>query len=398
MTHFYERNIVEIKTEYMMYLTDVLVPLIYEGIQSTYNYATEQCDKLESLSRENPNIKNPGVIKIFQSCLKEIPSLSANAIEIETRRIKEFSRCSEWFDDLVKAVVKSYIVLLTYNASGKTCKLVNEKYHEKININEFVHKCYIECSVTFFNNPELFWTGHNKETMQTCKTMSYKYIRQSIIDAIHKMLPIKAILQEYLSNDYIVEHAHKHHEDREHVRSLLTSDKTSHRVGDFNPPPPENGFSLLESDKGSTNRNSMLVESSESNTQVDDDKLDSHIKEHLEKIIADDQIADRNIDHSHHMRSPQIQSAYKSPEKITPVKQTVPASPKQEVNSVNGQQMQHIEGVVPIQPPQNIVPLQQNQHMSKDEMLNMIGGNVHGDRVLTDKGIDKYFDEYLNDK
>lgn len=411
MTHFYERNIVEIKTEYMVYLTDVLVPLIYEGIQSTYNYATEQCDKLEGLSRENPNIKNPGVIKIFQSCLKEIPSLSANAIEIETKRIKEFSRCSEWFDDLVKAVVKSYIVLLTYNASGKTCKLVNEKYHEKINVNEFIHKCYIECSVTFFNNPELFWTGHNKETMQTCKSMSYKYIKQSIIDAIHKMLPIKAILQEYLSNDYVVEHIHKHRDEREHVRNLLTSDKQSHHVGDFNPPQPENGFSLLESDKekGSSNANAMLVESSES--IADDDKMDDNIKEHLEKIIADDQLIDKNNENSHHMRSQYQQSDKKSPEKnipIQPYEQLSPKnipmkpyeqiSPKNENRDINEQQPKQIitQGVVPIQPPQNIVPPQ--QQMNKEEMLNMIGGNIHNDRVLTDQGIDKYFEEYLNDK
>lgn len=247
MTHFYEKNIVEIKNEYTTYLVDVLIPLIYEGIQSTYNYATEQCEKLDALSQTNQNIKNPGVLKIFQSCLKEIPSLSAAAIETETNRIKEYSRCSEWFDDLVKAVIKSYIVLLTYNATGKTCKLVDDRYHEKINVNEFIHKCYIECSVVFFNNPELMWTGHNNEMLQTCKTISYNQIRQSILNAIQKMLPIKLILQEYLSNDYIVEPPH--------VSPPI-------RGGDL----PENGFGLLEHDDTNDKRNDnlLIVSSTES--------------------------------------------------------------------------------------------------------------------------------------
>jgi hypothetical protein len=124
---------------------------------------------------------------------------------MEVKRIKEYSRCSELFDDLIKAVVKSYIILLTFNASGKKCKLVIEKYHEKININDFIHKCYIECANIFYNNPELFWNESDKETQQVCKNNAYDCIKQGVIEAIHKILPVKDILREYLSNDYIEE-------------------------------------------------------------------------------------------------------------------------------------------------------------------------------------------------
>jgi hypothetical protein len=181
------------------------------------------------------------------------------------------------------------------------------------------------------------------------------------------------------------------------MRDLLTSDKMSHRVGDFNPPPPENGFSLLESDKekGTSKGNTMLVESSETDT-IDDDKLDNNIKEHLEKIIADDQLIDRNNEDSHHMRSPHMQSDKKSPEKNIPIQPHV--SPKSDNHDISEKQIKPIgtQGVVPVMPPQNIIPTQ--PQMDKDDMLNMIGGNTHNDRVLTDRGIDKYFEEYLNEK
>lgn len=286
MTHFYERNIVDIKNEYTTYLTDILVPLIYEGIQSIYNHALETRNKLEMTSKSNSS-KSPNVMKIFQTSLKGVPTLSASAIETEAKRIKEFSRCSEWFDDLVKAVIKSYIILLTYNASGKTCKLVGEKHHEKINVNEFIHKCYIECSIIFFNHPELFWTEHNKETMQTCKNIAYKLIRQSITDAIHKMLPIKLILQEYLNNDYIPktqeEIAMEKHQHSKH-------DEDSQLNRKFNPPPPENGFSLLESSKSEHEVNdvNLLMDSSEIGMNEHDTRVESEIKERLGQIMGED--------------------------------------------------------------------------------------------------------------
>jgi hypothetical protein len=387
MTHFYEKNIVDIKNEYITYLTDVLIPLIYEGIQSTYNYAAEQCEKLEELSKTSQVIKNPGVIRIFQTCLKEIPTLSATAIENEVRRIKEFSRCSEWFDDLIKAVVKSHIVLLTYNSSGKTCKLVTEKYHEKINVNELIHKCYIECSVTFFNNPELFWTGHSKETLQVCKTMAYKYIKQSIIDSIHKILPIKSILHEYLSNDYIVDPPNTKtetqqdglHEHR-NVHSLLTSDGSqTNAVKNFEPPLPENGFSLLVSDKEKISPNykhkqytgnQMLVESSDEKSF--DDKMDEHIKEHLGRIIADDKFKYDDVPntrqqarHSDIEEKPQIVADVEH--KLSPIKNDA----------------MHL-GTHP-------------QIADEEELLNMAGGNVNNDKVLSEQGIDKYFDGLFGD-
>ena len=61
------------------------------------------------------------------------------------------------FDDLVKAVIKSNIVLLTFSTSNKQSDLVNNKYHETIDVNDFVHKCYIESARVIYNNPQLFW-------------------------------------------------------------------------------------------------------------------------------------------------------------------------------------------------------------------------------------------------
>jgi hypothetical protein len=201
MTHFYEKNIVEIKTEYTTFLSNILTPLIYEGLKKIYLKSVEVEKKFQS----NPDVENPGILRIFQTFLKGIKNINNHNIEAESDRIKEKSKCSEWFDDLIKAVVKSYIVLLTYNASGKSCHLVHEKFHETIDTKTFIHKCYIECARLFFNYPELFWHGFTTIEIKRNQREAHDLIRIGINEAIRKMLPMKLILEEYLKNDYLPE-------------------------------------------------------------------------------------------------------------------------------------------------------------------------------------------------
>lgn len=201
--HFYERNIVEIKNEYTLFLTNIMTPLLYEGIKLIYNEAIVMEKKFVESIKIDPNVKNPGVFKIFQIYLKDIPKLNNHSIEQEANRIINGTKCAEWFEDLVKAVVKSNIVLLTFNASEKKCKLINEKLHETIDIKTFIHKCYIECSRIFYNYPELFWHGFSTLDIKRNQREAHDLIKDAISEAIRKMLPIKLILEEYLSKDYI---------------------------------------------------------------------------------------------------------------------------------------------------------------------------------------------------
>ena len=133
-------------------------------------------------------------------------------------RIRDSSKHADIFDKLVKAVIKSNIVLLTYNASGKQCKLVNEKFHEKIDIKTFIHKIYIECAIQFFNYPELFWHKYSTNETQKNKREAINVIKECIREAILKVLPLNDILVEYLKNDYI---QNQDEEASHKVRQLL---------------------------------------------------------------------------------------------------------------------------------------------------------------------------------
>src|SRR5271170_4457687 len=108
MATSYERNIIQLREDYTNHLVDIITPLIYEGLHQIYNYSKEAHAKL----KEEGKVEN-GMLKIFQNLLQRIPSWNQQMIERETVRIRQSSKCEDWFDDLIKAVVKSHIVLLT---------------------------------------------------------------------------------------------------------------------------------------------------------------------------------------------------------------------------------------------------------------------------------------------
>jgi hypothetical protein len=203
--HYYERNIVDIKQEYTEFLSHVITPLIYEGIKSMYNKALDAEQKYIQLAKNDPRVKNPGSLKIFQQFLKGIPSLNINLIEAETIRIRDSSKHADIFDKLIKAVIKSTIILLTYNASGQQCKLVNEKIHEKIDSKEFIHKIYIESAKQFYSNPELFWHQYPSIELKRNQKSCFDIINTSISIAVKQSIPMNDVLDEYLKNDYIIE-------------------------------------------------------------------------------------------------------------------------------------------------------------------------------------------------
>lgn len=203
--HYFEKNVVEIKQEYTIFLINILSPIIYEGIKGIYNSSIELDSKFKKAILDDPNGNNPGVLKIFQYYLKDIQVLNNHMINKEYERIKSKSKCADFFDDLIKAVIKSNIVLLTYNVSEKKCKIINDKYHENINIELFIHNCYIECARIFFNYPEIFYHGFSNIDIQRNQREALQLIKDGINEAIRKMLPMKLILEEFLKKDYVAD-------------------------------------------------------------------------------------------------------------------------------------------------------------------------------------------------
>jgi hypothetical protein len=279
--HYYERNITDIKDEYTNFLIHIISPLIYEGIRSMYQKSLEKENECIEMAKQDPRIKNPGVLKIFQHFLKNIPTLNLNLIEAEMIRIRDSSKHADIFEKLIKAVMKSHIILLTYNSSGKQCKLVNEKIHEKIDCKTFIHKIYVECARQFYNNPELFWHNYQSIDIKKNQKDALDIIEKAIHISIKEMLPMNDIIEEYLRNDYIPEETER--EKIERIKAMLNNK-------------PEDELNFFDDEE-----KKVLLSDEENN---DDEYINRNIND-IENLLHD---SVRNVKENEHNNAPIIEN------------------------------------------------------------------------------------------
>jgi len=252
----------------MGYLVDILTPLLYEGFFSIYEKAKSLENTYVQASKIDPNVKNPGVLILFQHFLVGVDKLSDNMIDEETNRIRDNSKCADIFDQLIKAVLKSHIIVLTYTASGQKCKLISEKLHEKIEPKYFIHKCYVECARLFYDHPTLFWHEFPNSELRDNQRIIYQLTKIGIKNAIKRCLPMKEVLETYLNNDYIEEESVNSENEYVKIKDLLKKDN-------------------MRDDGGIM----KIINSSESATSEDITKLETNIQD-LSSLIFNRNIYD----------------------------------------------------------------------------------------------------------
>lgn len=179
----------EIKTEYTEHLVDTLTPYIYEGLNSIYHEA----DKIATQT----NAKDKTLL-CFQKLLESVNTWNQLRIEEETNRIKQMSNTADYLDKLVKAVIKSNIILLSY--SNSISNLIGQTFYNTLTTQTFIHRCYTECAKDAHNNPYLFYADVNPMDIKRNQIIVKQNIREGIVRAIRKILPISMILEEYLVN------------------------------------------------------------------------------------------------------------------------------------------------------------------------------------------------------
>ena len=181
--------LVETKQEYTTQLVNILTPFIYEGLQSIYK-------TIKDISVCN-------ILRNFQCSMKEIPKWNNTMICNETDRIMSNSKSCLWLLDLIKATLKSNIIILTYNPSVKTQYNIDTSLYQNIKIEDFIHKVYIECARMIWTSPYLFYHDYPPIELNRNQRETIILIKECIKEAIRKLLPVKHILQIYLGEDMI---------------------------------------------------------------------------------------------------------------------------------------------------------------------------------------------------
>ena len=180
---------VETKYEYTTQLVNVLTPLVYEGLQSIYTEAVKVSNGADN------------VLKVFQSFLRRIPKWNPEMIKQESDRIMNNSKSFAWLPDLVKATLKANMIVLTYSPNSKNSNKIDPQSYKNVKIEDFIHKIYIECARELWNNPYLMYHQYPPIELKRNQRDTINIIKESIKEAIRKLLPLKQILEIYLGEE-----------------------------------------------------------------------------------------------------------------------------------------------------------------------------------------------------
>jgi hypothetical protein len=202
--------LIETKQEYTIHLCNSMYPLIYEGLQSIY----EDARKMSTSNDE---------LVYFQRLLKSIPSWNPRMIESEYNRIIRMNTLGKDIENLLKAVIKANIVVLT-----NTNIEYDEKLLKELNIQDdyksFVHLVYIECARNFYNSPYLFYHKNTDLDIKRHQTEILENIKSCIQNAIRKMIPLQITIKTYLDNKN-TKIPTDINSETEQLKKLLHSDK-----------------------------------------------------------------------------------------------------------------------------------------------------------------------------
>ena len=191
------KHVVEIKNDFLDFFSRLITPNIYECLYGASKQSNQYYNNLIQISANN-NIKIPDITDIFIQILSDVPHLNEAEIEKIYKDVKLYSNCT-YFDDLVRACFKSYVIFLTFNPASENSKFCDSEYYKEFSIKNFIHKCYIESAKYFSENPEIFFRKNKKQEI-------YEIIRKCIEVALKNTIPYEEIIKEYFEINQQKEH------------------------------------------------------------------------------------------------------------------------------------------------------------------------------------------------
>lgn len=187
MDDFSLSSLQESRNEYCSRLITLLTPCIIDGVKSIFDESWKLCIE---------NDEKPKYLMTFQNFLTRVPKWNPNIISQECERIKEKSNCS-YITDLITCVHINQLKMLSCMRVGTKQKKVNVSVP---NLEEFIHKIYINAARKIYTNVYLFETGISSLKLQRNARDLEVIIRECIVQTIRENIPVEELLKLYMSD------------------------------------------------------------------------------------------------------------------------------------------------------------------------------------------------------
>jgi hypothetical protein len=176
-----------LKSDFHSQLFPILASSIYYKLKGMYKYSEELHLKIQKK-------RNMSLDDVFKKVISGFETLNNHEIEKQYVMIKMKSDCADFFDNLVTASFKSYILFITWDPETQTSKYSDNDFYKQISIKDFIHKCHIVAAGYFIEHYEMFASKNKKDIIDI--------ISSCIKIAMTKMIPYDEMLNEYIENNF----------------------------------------------------------------------------------------------------------------------------------------------------------------------------------------------------
>ena len=174
----------EARNEYLKQLSTWIVPYMIQFYRNVWTVSSREGGQRRAMV-------------VFQEKCAEVPKWNQDLIDENVGKLLDNCRC-DYLEELMAAVFIAHTkVLIAVRVSSK---------HKKLQItlpklDHFIHRIFSECARSFWKAPYLFLDDEKPIEMQKNLLQAEALCNDSIASAVRSLLPIKNILNEYLSED-----------------------------------------------------------------------------------------------------------------------------------------------------------------------------------------------------
>ena len=176
----------EARNEYMKQLSTWITPYMITHYRNMWNDAVAVGGARRSML-------------VFQEKCAEVPKWNQDTIDLNVNKLLDNCRC-DYLEELMAAVFIAHTkVLIAIRVSSK-----NKKLQITLpKLDHFLHRIFSECARAFWKAPFLFLDDQKPIEMQKNLLQAEALCSDAIAAAVRSLLPIKNILNEYLSDDVL---------------------------------------------------------------------------------------------------------------------------------------------------------------------------------------------------
>ena len=175
----------ESKNEWAARLLTILTPHLIDGFRSILDEGVHLC-------RENDEMDK--YLMTFQNLVARIPKWNTDIVKTETARIIEKSGCA-YLEDLITCIHVIQLKILTSVRVGQKQKKVDL---DVMDVNHFVHTCYINSARQLYRNVYLFDIHSQPLLTQKNNREIEMIVQECILNTVRDSIPVETILKCYM--------------------------------------------------------------------------------------------------------------------------------------------------------------------------------------------------------